>query len=982
MRCGDVARNPGPDRVPIGSVKSLQITWNDGRLTWIKPYRVKISFAEIGAKVTVKWGKSKKPYPGIITGIELISSPTSLMNDSGQELYPPSTAKSVPCDPTVRGPRDQTAAVPNYDESHAHLRANNSATCTNSVPINVERRQASSQSSTPADAAQSGMTQNTTSNQTRPTCVTCRGVFRPQYQALNCSNDLCLILVHKQQQCSGLNREEQRSSTEWFCKEHGGSGPAPHSLDPTPASTNGPCLICKKNFRANLSPLICRSCQGGVHVSCTGIDRWNANKRRRKGDWECPECLGDVSNTTSDSQSDDLPRGKCFKCKRAICLGVRRAKCCSCNELFHRGCTGLTKDAIDPVLAANNWSCQACCSQGTHKTHLPTAGSPEESHEPKHTGPSGTLRILQWNADGINPKIAELQHFTETNKIDVAMIQETKLTADKRTPRLYGYTPVRADRPDAQFPGGGLLFYIKHNIAFRKIGQAKNGSVEAQSISVQTSRKKWLDLTNVYVPPGNRDNCDISWIPSADACIIAGDFNGHSKLWDPRQPTDKMGDNIVDYTINNSMFCCNSGAPTRINRGTGGQSSPDVTFASSSLANKVTWTTMEDLGSDHMPIIIEVKHENTQRHAMKQRRARWKRTKADWGSFTEQIEKKLESAETPEPVSFPQKVANFNKLLVQAGYDHVGKTSPKSKDSWMNPTIRGALKKRNLLRREVGRKRREWLQACAEAQELIDDAKNKAWEDYLSEVEFSVDPSEMWRVIRSLSGTPESLAPNEALIVKGKVITSNPKKADAFAKHYAEVSRLEFSKEERSRNRLVRKRMGSIIDKKEECCNDFSLAEMETALKFMKTKGAPGSDDIPPSFLKNLGPKASQKLLDILNESFRTGAVPRIWRHAVIIPIIKAGKPGSQLSSYRPISLTSCVVKLLERMLCSRLYYLAETRGWICSAQAGFRKNKSTEDQVLRITQHISDGFQSKPAKRTVLAMIDYSKAYDRVWRH
>ena len=107
---------------------------------------------------------------------------------------------------------------------------------------------------------------------------------------------------------------------------------------------------------------------------------------------------------------------------------------------------------------------------------------------------------------------------------------------------------------------------------------------------------------------------------------------------------------------------------------------------------------MEDLGSDHMPIIIEVKHENTQRHAMKQRRARWKRTKADWGSFTEQIEKKLESAETPEPVSFPQKVANFNKLLVQAGYDHVSKTSPKNNDSWMNPTIRGALKKRNLLR--------------------------------------------------------------------------------------------------------------------------------------------------------------------------------------------------------------------------------------------------------------------------------------------
>ena len=158
-------------------------------------------------------------------------------------------------------------------------------------------------------------------------------------------------------------------------------------------------------------------------------------------------------------------------------------------------------------------------------------------------------------------------------------------------------------------------------------------------------------------------------------------------------------------------------------------------------------------------------------------------------------------------------------------------------------TIRGALRKRNLLRQEVGRKRREWLLACAEAQELIDEAKNEAWEDYLSE--FSVDPSEIWRVIRSLSGTPESLAHNEALIVKGKVITYIKwQKADAFAKHYAEVSRLEFSKGERRRNRVVRKRMGRIIDKKEECCDDFSPPEMEKALKFMKTKGAPGSDDV------------------------------------------------------------------------------------------------------------------------------------------
>ncbi len=49
--------------------------------------------------------------------------------------------------------------------------------------------------------------------------------------------------------------------------------------------------------------------------------------------------------------------------------------------------------------------------------------------------------------------------------------------------------------------------------------------------------------------------------------------------------------------------------------------------------------------------------------------------------------------------------------------------------------------------------------------------------------------------------------------------------------------------------------MTKLQDGKEECCKKFSMQEMEAALKKTKTKGAPGSDDIPPSFLKNLGPK-------------------------------------------------------------------------------------------------------------------------------
>ncbi len=75
------------------------------------------------------------------------------------------------------------------------------------------------------------------------------------------------------------------------------------------------------------------------------------------------------------------------------------------------------------------------------------------------------------------------------------------------------------------------------------------------------------------------------------------------------------------------------------------------------------------------------------------------------------------------------------------------------------------------------------------------------------------------------------------------------------------------------------------------------------------------------------------------------------------------------------------MAKTLERILHNRLYYLAETRDRLCTEQTGFRKNRSCEDQILRLTLSISDGYQATKPKKTVLALLDYSKAFDRVWR-
>ena len=61
------------------------------------------------------------------------------------------------------------------------------------------------------------------------------------------------------------------------------------------------------------------------------------------------------------------------------------------------------------------------------------------------------------------------------------------------------------------------------------------------------------------------------------------------------------------------------------------------------------------------------------------------------------------------------------------------------------------------------------------------------------------------------------------------------------------------------------------------------MSELQSAVKKMKGKGAGGPDNIPPSFLKSLGPLALLELLSIFNSSFSLAHCPQIWRVATII---------------------------------------------------------------------------------------------------
>jgi hypothetical protein len=76
-------------------------------------------------------------------------------------------------------------------------------------------------------------------------------------------------------------------------------------------------------------------------------------------------------------------------------------------------------------------------------------------------------------------------------------------------------------------------------------------------------------------------------------------------------------------------------------------------------------------------------------------------------------------------------------------------------------------------------------------------------------------------------------------------------------------------------------------------------------------------------------------MLDTFNKFWREGVCPQSWKDAVIVPVLKPGKSQGQLDSYRPITFTSCLAKVMERMVAKRLQHLAESllvfvpNGWL-----------------------------------------------------
>ena len=92
------------------------------------------------------------------------------------------------------------------------------------------------------------------------------------------------------------------------------------------------------------------------------------------------------------------------------------------------------------------------------------------------------------------------------------------------------------------------------------------------------------------------------------------------------------------------------------------------------------------------------------------------------------------------------------------------------------------------------------------------------------------------------------------------------------------------------------------------------MTELSKAMQHLRAT-SPGIDDVDNLMLRNLPISYKMYILDLFNQSWNTETLPDAWKTSLLIPIVKPNKNSTVMSSYRPISLLSCLSKLMERLI-------------------------------------------------------------------
>ena len=587
------------------------------------------------------------------------------------------------------------------------------------------------------------------------------------------------------------------------------------------------------------------------------------------------------------------------------------------------------------------------------------------------------LNIYNFNAQGLSSKFAILSDFIAENDPDVITITETFLTDDVKKEEFCppNYIPFRKDRVLSDYPEGtyknpargGVLILVKGSLN----PEPANNSVDAEIIWIKINpleKVYWL-VGCCYRPEVAEEImfekiCEsINKNVDTTNVVLTGDFNLRNVDWEKLSSSRNIDNVFIDTILDNSLNQI-------IDTSTRGKNILDLVFVGdkSTILNA---NVEERFGkSDHKVVHVEVQCPVPKIALAKKKIYLY--SKGDYDGLNDNLKNedwKLMLNSKDIEVNWSRFKRRYNELIDKYVPSKLIRIGQRHKPPW---TRYRSIKKAKASRRKAKIKAKIsgteadkilYEHSQEEVNNAIHTAKGHYEDKLVSELESN--PKRFWNYTRHFSRSSSTI---DYLKDCGEKVSNDTEKAELLNDFFASVLTKEND---------IDSSIPVTVENVKYTLKDICITPEHVRNKLLKLQAnkASGPDLINVNVLRCCS-DFDVPLCIIFNQSIQSSSVPQDWRDANVVPLHKKGSRYDR-KNYRPVSLTSQVVKIMERLILDRMLELLEKNGTINCNQHGFQAKCSCVSQMLLCLNDWTSSFDNYI--QTDVIYLDFSKAFDSV---
>lgn len=579
------------------------------------------------------------------------------------------------------------------------------------------------------------------------------------------------------------------------------------------------------------------------------------------------------------------------------------------------------------------------------------------------------LKILSWNAQGLQNKHLELEHLINTEQIDIALIQESKLN-NKKPPKIKNF--ISLNKPNGSHLG--LIIYYHKNLDVTEL------ITNTKDSDTQGIKFKNMHIFNFYNTFTSKINCMElnSLLSHNNKTVIIGDFNSKHRNWNCYK-NDVNGNKLNNF-INNNNILHHYPQNNHTHIPSNGNRASTIDFALSKNIHISKIETLNALDSDHLPVEITIQTVNNYHY----NDSNFKSQKTDWKKFKAIINDSLSiDNKIPTVAKIDEQVTKITNSITEA-FNKSTTIQLHNKNSQTLPQeILDVIKNRNKLRKQYQRQPSTNLHQYIKSlnKEIHIRIQSHKQTTFANKIRtLTIKNKTIWPFVKNLKRSQNINTKIHKLHTRNGIVYDDTDKANAIADTYFDNHNLTDHYSDNNTINLVNRTYNQ-FNNTVTSINESHLtspSEIKKIINRIKAKKAPGHDKINNLTLKNLPRKAIIQLYYIFNSCIKLNYFPNTWKEAIVLPFLKPGKDKLFPINYRPISLLPTLGKILELLILSRLKTFEKSNKTLIPEQFGFRAKHSTTLQLARITDTITKNYNTN--KSTALLTLDIEKAFDTVW--